>query len=67
MQLTEEEDQDNIMMIGGIGVFLPFAQDGVEVCVVDGATRTTEQLAMTIRRAEGLEQTLEAAQADEEN
>jgi hypothetical protein len=25
VQLTEEEDQDNIMMIGGIGLFLPLA------------------------------------------
>jgi hypothetical protein len=34
VQLTkEEEDQDNILMIGGIGVFLPFAQEEVEICV----------------------------------
>jgi hypothetical protein len=26
MQLTEEEDQDDILMIGGISIFLPFAQ-----------------------------------------
>jgi hypothetical protein len=55
VQLTKEEDQDNILMIGGIGVFLPFSQ-------VDES-----QLTMTVRKEEELEKTLEAAQADEED
>jgi hypothetical protein len=39
VQLTErEEDQDDILMIGGIGVFLPCAQEEAEICVADGAT-----------------------------
>jgi hypothetical protein len=54
-------------MIGGIGVFLPFAQEEAEVCVADGAATTAEQSAVTVRKEEELEQTLEAAQADEEN
>jgi hypothetical protein len=37
VQLTKEEDQDNIMMIGGIRIFLPCAQEEAEICVVDGA------------------------------
>jgi hypothetical protein len=53
-------------MIGGIGVFLPFSQEEAEVCVADDAATTAEQSAVTVRKEEGLEQTLEAAQADEE-
>jgi hypothetical protein len=41
MQLTEEEDQDNILMIGGIGVFLPFSQEKADICVA-GATTVEE-------------------------
>jgi hypothetical protein len=63
VQLTkEEEDQDDIMMIGGIGVFLPCSQEEVEICVADGAT--IEQSAETVK--EELEQVFETAQAQEE-
>jgi hypothetical protein len=31
VQLTEEEDQDDILMIGGIGIFLPCAQEEAEI------------------------------------
>ena len=37
VQLTEEEDQNDILMIGGIGVFLPCAQEEVEIGVADSA------------------------------
>jgi hypothetical protein len=30
-----EEDQDDLLMIGGIGVFLPCAQEEAEICVAD--------------------------------
>jgi hypothetical protein len=68
VQLTEEEDMRDLLMIGGIGVFLPFSQEEAEVCVADGAA-TTEQSAVTVREEEELEQTLEACpsrEADEE-
>jgi hypothetical protein len=51
MQLTEEEDLRNLIMIGGIHIFLPFAQEEVENCVADAAT-TTEQLVETVRKEE---------------
>jgi hypothetical protein len=54
-------------MIGGIGVFLPFSQEEAEVCVADGAATAEEQSAVTVRKKKELEQTLEAAQADEED
>jgi hypothetical protein len=70
VQLTKE-DQDNILMIGGIGVFLPFSQGEAEVCVVGDVVIAEEQsqLTMTVTEEEELEQTLEAsqAQADEED
>jgi dsDNA-binding SOS-regulon protein len=66
VQLTEEEeDQDDILMIGGIGVFLPCAQEEAEIGVLDGAAAEQSQRMMTVK--EELEQTLEAAQAEEEN
>ena len=63
VQMTEEEDQDNILMIGGIGVFLPFAQEEAIICVV-GATTIEGQLAETLK--EVLEQISEAAQGEAE-
>jgi hypothetical protein len=58
VQLTEEEDQDDLLMIGGIGVFLPCAQEEAEICVADGATAEEQsQLTMTVKEEE-LEQTL---------
>jgi hypothetical protein len=58
-----EDDMRTLIMIGGIEIFLPLAQEEAEICVVD-ATTTEGQLAETV--TEELEQTLEAAQADEE-
>jgi hypothetical protein len=58
---TEEEDQRNLLMIGGIEIFLPFAQEEVEICVADAAT-IEGQPAETVREEE-LE-TLKDAQAD---
>jgi hypothetical protein len=66
MQLTEEEDQDDLLMIGGIGVFLPCAQEEAKICVADGATAEQSPLTMTGKEEEELEQNLEASQADEE-
>jgi hypothetical protein len=63
VQLTEVKDQDDILMIGGIGIFLPCAQEEAEICVADGATAEQSQLTMTVKRK--LEQTFETAQADE--
>jgi hypothetical protein len=67
MQLTEEEEhQDDILMIGGIEVSLPFAQEEAEISVVDGATAEEQsQLKMTVRKEEKLEQVFETAQTDE--
>jgi hypothetical protein len=55
VQLTEEEDLRNLLMIGGIEIFLPLAQEEAEICVADAAT-TEGQLAETVR--EELEQIL---------
>jgi hypothetical protein len=63
MQLTEKEE--DLLMIGGIQIFLPFSQEEAEICVVGAAIAEEGQLAETVREEE-LEQTLEAAQADEE-
>jgi hypothetical protein len=63
MQLTEE-DQNDVLMIGGIEIFLPFAQEEAEGSVADDTTTAGEQSAMTVRKEEDLEQTLGAAQAD---
>jgi hypothetical protein len=37
VQLTKEEDLRDLLMIGGIQIFLPFGQGEAEVCVADGA------------------------------
>jgi hypothetical protein len=42
MQLTEEEDMRDLLMIGGIKVFLPLAQEEAEVCVAYGVATTIE-------------------------
>jgi hypothetical protein len=63
-QLREEEDMRDLLMIGGIKVLLPFTQEEAEVCVADEATTIEEKSVVTVK--EELEQTLEAAQADEE-
>ena len=59
VQLTKEEDLRDLLMIGGIGIFLPLSLEEAEVCIADAET-TEEQSAMTIRKEE-LEKTLEAA------
>jgi hypothetical protein len=61
VQLTEEEDWRNILMIGGIEVFLPLAQEEVEIWVADVATaegQSTEPV------KEKLEQVFEISQAE---
>jgi hypothetical protein len=60
----EEENQDDILMIGGIGIFIPCAQEEAEIGVTDDATTKQSQLMMTVKKE--LEQTLEAAQEEEE-
>jgi hypothetical protein len=63
MQLTEEEHQNDILMIGGISIFLPCAQEEAENCIAGAATAEEQsQLEMTVKEEE-LEQTLGAAQA----
>jgi hypothetical protein len=66
-ELTEEENLRDLLMIGGIQVFLPFAQEEAEICVVDVEAATTEegQPAETVK--EELKQTLGAAQEEKEN
>jgi hypothetical protein len=49
VQLTEEKDQDDLLMIGGIGIFLPCAQEEEKMGVADGATTEQSQLTMTVR------------------
>jgi hypothetical protein len=51
MQLTEE-DQNDTLMIGGIGIFLPSAQEEAENSIADDTTTTGEQSAMTVRKEE---------------
>jgi hypothetical protein len=63
MQLTkEEEHQNDTLMIGGIKLFLPSAQEEAENSVVDDATAEQSQLMMTVK--EEMEQTLKPAQAE---
>jgi hypothetical protein len=62
-QLTEDDNLRSLMMIGGIGLFLPFAEKEAEICVAYGATTTEEQSAETVR--EELEQVFETTQVEE--
>jgi len=64
VQLTEEEDQANLLMIGGIQIFLPHSLEEVEIYITN-ATAGAGQPAETVRGA--LEQTLEVAQEEEED
>jgi hypothetical protein len=50
-------------MIGGIGIFLPSAQEEAENSVAYDTTTAGEQSAITIKRK--LEQTFETAQEEE--
>jgi hypothetical protein len=61
-QLTEEKDQKDILIIGGIQIFLPGSSVEVSVCVADIAT-TERQPAETITEKE-LEQIPEASQEE---
>jgi hypothetical protein len=66
MKLTgEEEHQDGILMIGGVSIFLPSAQEEAENSVVHAAIAEQSQLEMTVEEEE-LEQASGTAQADEE-
>jgi hypothetical protein len=65
VKLTEDEDWRNLLMIGGIQIFLPFGQEEEEIYVADATTTEVGQPAETIREA--LEQTLEVAQAKRED
>jgi hypothetical protein len=53
MQLTEEENQNSILMIGGIKIFLPFAQEEAKACVANEVvTKKERQPTDTIREEE---------------
>jgi hypothetical protein len=39
----------DLLMIGGIHVFLPFAQEEAEVCVADDASTTEELSVVTVK------------------
>jgi hypothetical protein len=61
----QKEDQKNILMIGGIQVFLPDSPIEVRACVVDAETEggyPTE----TVKENEKMEQTLMFSQGEEE-
>jgi hypothetical protein len=64
MQLTEQEELRDILMIGGIGIFLPFSQEEAEIYVAGGAATIEEQSVETVK--EELEQVFETAQAEAE-
>jgi hypothetical protein len=58
MQLTKEEDLRNLLMIGGIQIFLPHSPEEAKVCVADeAATAEVGQPAETVK--EELEQVFE--------
>jgi ethanolamine utilization protein EutP (predicted NTPase) len=49
VHLTEVKDQDDLLMIGGIGIFLPSSQEEAEKCVAnDAAIEIEEQSLVTI-------------------
>jgi hypothetical protein len=69
MQLTEEEDQNDILMIGGISIFLPFAQRRQKIVLqMVQTTEEQSQLMMTVKE-ERIGADFETAQAEmkEEN
>jgi hypothetical protein len=51
VQLTEGvKDRDDLLMIGGIGIFLPCAQEEEEICVAgDATTEIEEQSVVTVQ------------------
>jgi hypothetical protein len=67
VQLKKEEDLRDLLMIGGIKIFIPFTEEEAKVCVANDAAAVEEQSTVTIREEE-LEQISEDAQeGDEEN
>jgi hypothetical protein len=56
-KLTKEKDQKDILIIGGIQIFLPGSPVEARVCVVDVAAKE-RQLAETIKEEEEMEKTL---------
>jgi hypothetical protein len=65
-QMTEEKDQKNILINGGIQIFLPGSPVEVRVCVVDVAA-IERQVAETVKEEEELEKISKAAQEEEGN
>jgi hypothetical protein len=65
MQLKREEDRRNLLMIGGIQIFLPFSRGEAKICVADATTTEEGQPVGTVK--EGLEQISEASHAGEKN
>jgi hypothetical protein len=64
VQLTEEEEDHNgILMIGGIGVFLPSAHEEAENSVADNAATAEKQSQLIMTVKEELEQVFETSQA----
>jgi hypothetical protein len=64
VQMTKDEDQNDILMIGGISIFLPFSLEEVENFIADVAI-SEEQSAVTVKQK--LEQMVGTAQEDQEN
>jgi hypothetical protein len=64
VQLTEEvKDQGDLLMIGGIQLFLPCAQEEAKGCIAGAATAEEQSpLMMTVEKE--LEQTSKSAQAE---
>jgi hypothetical protein len=59
----EKEDQRNLLIIGGIEIFLPLSPVEAKTCVADAAT-AEGQPAETVMEEE-VEQMIEAAQEEE--
>jgi hypothetical protein len=66
VQLTEvKEHQDDILMIGGIQLFLPSAQEEAKISVINAATTEEQsQLEMTVGKEKKLVQMVQTAQAE---
>jgi hypothetical protein len=53
VQLTKKEGQNDILMIGGIGIFLSSSHEEAENSVIDGAaTEEQSQLMMNVEEKE---------------
>jgi hypothetical protein len=59
------EGQEDILMIGGIEVFLPLSLVEARACIAEVATVGEGQLALTVIEGEEVEQISEATQAEE--